>query len=102
MIRRFAYQNLNFDTKKMKKASFFALIVILMMGVTVSNKAPISFETSHSPHAYLIKAVVDPGVEFKLYSIKLRPSGNHWTTINSEGDNLVFSPALDSEALLFN
>lgn len=69
----------------MASRSTFFTIVALMVAVAFSVEVPVSFVSSHSPHAYLIKAEVEPNAEFKVFSKKLRPSGSHWTTASSLG-----------------
>lgn len=42
----------------MKRATSLMLAAICLVGFVVAQRVPISFEASHSPHAYLIKAEV--------------------------------------------
>jgi multidrug efflux pump subunit AcrB len=69
----------------MARRSILLTMLAFVVAVAVSVEVPVSFVSSHSPHAYLIKAEVEPNAEFKVFSKKLRPSGSHWTTASSLG-----------------
>ena len=77
------------------------IILALLALLTCTVELPIAFTSSHSPHAFMFKAVIQPQSSFRLFSKKFRASSDYWTTVSTFEDKTSFDPKPSNE-ILFN